>query len=172
MTSKVSKPSWFYWIAGSIVIILLTLLDQGSKALAVTYLKKQEAVVLIPGILELRYLENRGMAFGLFEGKIPVFVLLCLVFLGVFIYVYRRIPRNLYYLPLTVTSLFMVSGATGNCIDRVFRGYVVDFIYFSLINFPIFNVADIFVVCSGISLILLVCFKYKEDQDFRFLKNH
>lgn len=64
----------------------------------------------------------------------------------------------------------MVSGAVGNCIDRVFRGYVVDFVYFSLINFPVFNVADIFVVCSGISLVLLVCFKYKDDNDYQFLR--
>ena len=160
----------FYWLTGGIVIFLLTLLDQGSKLLAVTYLKNKDDIILLPGVLQLKYLENRGMAFGMFEGKIPVFVILCFVFLGVFIYVYRRIPKTSYYLPLTVTSLFMVSGAVGNCIDRVFRGYVVDFVYFSLINFPVFNVADIFVVCSGISLVLLVCFKYKDDNDYQFLR--
>ena len=170
MTSEASKPSWFYWLTGGIVIFLLTLLDQGSKLLAVTYLKNKDDIILLPGVLQLKYLENRGMSFGMFEGKIPVFVILCFVFLGVFIYVYRRIPKTSYYLPLTVTSLFMVSGAVGNCIDRVFRGYVVDFVYFSLINFPVFNVADIFVVCSGISLVLLVCFKYKDDNDYQFLR--
>lgn len=135
MTSEASKPSWFYWLTGGIVIFLLTLLDQGSKLLAVTYLKNKDDIILLPGVLQLKYLENRGMAFGMFEGKIPVFVILCFVFLGVFIYVYRRIPKTSYYLPLTVTSLFMVSGAVGNCIDRVFRGYVVDFVYFPLLTF-------------------------------------
>lgn len=170
MTVKTSNPSRFYWIAGGTVIFLLTLLDQGSKLLASTYLKNNDDIILIPGVLQLKYLENRGMAFGMFEGKIPVFVILCFVFLGVFLYVYRRIPKNSYYLPLIVTSLFMISGAVGNCIDRVFRGYVVDFVYFSLINFPVFNVADIFVVCSGIALVLLVCFKYKDDKDYQFLR--
>ena len=125
---------------------------------------------MIPGVLQLHYLENRGMAFGLFEGKIPVFVILCVLFICVFFYVYARIPRTGYYLPLTITSLIMVSGALGNFIDRVFRKYVVDFIYFSLIDFPVFNMADIYVVCSGILLVILVCFKYKNDEDYHFLR--
>ena len=64
----------------------------------------------------------------------------------------------------------LVSGALGNFIDRIFRGYVVDFIYVSLIDFPVFNLADVYVVCGGILLLLLVCFYYKDDDDFAFLK--
>lgn len=74
MTSEASKPSWFYWLTGGIVIFLLTLLDQGSKLLAVTYLKNKDDIILLPGVLQLKYLENRGMAFGMFEGKIPGFL--------------------------------------------------------------------------------------------------
>ena len=157
-------------ITGCIIILLLTILDQGSKSLVLAQLKDQPDISLIPGVLQLRYLENRGMAFGLFEGKIPVFVILCLLFFGVFIYVYARIPKNRYYLPLSVTALVMVSGALGNFIDRVCRGYVVDFIYFSLIDFPVFNIADMYVVCSGILLVMLVCFRYKNDEDYDFLR--
>ena len=62
------------------------------------------------------------------------------------------------------------SGALGNFIDRVCRGYVVDFIYFSLIDFPVFNIADMYVVCSGILLVMLVCFRYKNDEDYDFLR--
>ena len=62
----------------------------------------------------------------------------------------------------------MFGGAAGNFIDRIVRGYVVDFIYFSLIDFPVFNLADIYVVCGGIALVLLVVFRYK-DEDFDFL---
>lgn len=159
-----------HWLKGCALILLLTLSDQGSKYLAFTGLKGASGIILVPGVLQLRYLENRGMAFGLFEGKIPVFVILCLLFFCVFAYVYARIPETAYYLPLEFTSLMMVSGALGNFIDRVFRGYVVDFIYFSLIDFPVFNVADIYVVCSGILLVLLVCFKYKKDEDYDFLR--
>ena len=170
MSINSTKPAWKHWLLGCIAIFVLTILDQGSKYLVLTYLKGRPDINLIPGILQLHYLENRGMAVGLFEGKIPVFVILCLLFFGVFSYVYARIPRNTYYLPLTITSLIMVSGALGNFIDRVFRDYVVDFIYFSLIDFPVFNVADIYVVCSGVLLIILVCFKYKNNEDYDFLR--
>ena len=170
MTVNSSQASWIHWLKGCIVIFVLTLLDQGSKHLVLTGLKGSSDIILIPGVLQLRYLENRGMAFGLFEGKIPVFVILCLLFFGVFAYIYARIPRTTYYLPLAAVSLVMVSGALGNFIDRVFRGYVVDFIYFSLINFPVFNMADIYVVCSGILLVILVCFKYKNEDGYDFLR--
>lgn len=150
-------------------VLFLIFLDQGTKYLSVTYLSRKDRMVLIKGVLELRYLENRGMAFGMFEGKIPVFVVLCIVFFCVFIYFYRKVPKINYYLPLVLTAFLMLAGAVGNFIDRVWRGFVVDFIYFSLIDFPIFNVADIYVVVSGILLVYLVCFRYK-DEDFRFLR--
>lgn len=170
MTTASAKSAWNHWIQAGIIILVLTLLDQVSKHLVLTYLKGENDISLISGVLQLRYIENRGMAFGLFEGKIPVFVILCLLFFCLFVYVYARIPRTRYYLPLAVTSVIMVSGALGNFIDRVFRGYVVDFIYFSLIDFPVFNMADIYVVCSGILLVLLVCFKYRNDEDYDFLR--
>lgn len=170
MTTASAKSAWKHWIQAGIIILVLILLDQVSKHLVLTYLKGENDISLIPGVLQLRYIENRGMAFGLFEGKIPVFVILCLLFFCLFVYVYARIPRTRYYLPLAVTSVIMVSGALGNFIDRVFRGYVVDFIYFSLIDFPVFNMADIYVVCSGILLVLLVCFKYRNDEDYDFLR--
>ena len=170
MTVNSVKPVWVHWLKGCTIIFILTFLDQGSKYFVLTRLKNTPAIILIPGVLQLHYLENRGMAFGLFEGKIPVFVILCVLFFCVFFYVYARIPRTGYYLPLTITSLIMVSGALGNFIDRVFRKYVVDFIYFSLIDFPVFNMADIYVVCSGILLVILVCFKYKNDEDYHFLR--
>ena len=151
MTAVSSVSSCMHWIRGCIIILLLTILDQGSKSLVLAQLKDQPDISLIPGVLQLRYLENRGMAFG-------------------FIYVYARIPKNRYYLPLSVTALVMVSGTLGNFIDRVCRGYVVDFIYFSLIDFPVFNIADMYVVCSGILLVMLVCFRYKNDEDYDFLR--
>ena len=170
MTVNSVKPVWVHWLKGCAIIFILTFLDQGSKYLVLTRLRNSPDIILIPGVLQLHYLENRGMAFGLLEGKIPVFVILCVLFFCVFFYVYARIPRTGYYLPLTITSLIMVSGALGNFIDRVFRKYVVDFIYFSLIDFPVFNMADIYVVCSGILLVILVCFKYKNDEDYHFLR--
>lgn len=166
------KHSIFHYFLTAGIILFLLLIDQGTKFLAVDHLKWQSDVILIPDVLQLKYLENRGMAFGLLQGRIPVFVLLCFLFLGIFLYIYIKIPKTAYYLPLILTGIFMVSGALGNCVDRIFRGYVVDFIYFSWIDFPIFNVADIYVVYSGITLIVLVCLKYRDDADYDFLKKH
>ena len=169
MTVNSVKPVWVHWLKGCTIIFILTCLDQGSKYFVLTRLKNTPDIILIPGVLQLHYLENRGMAFGLFEGKIPVFVILCVLFFCVFLYIYIKIPKTRYYLPLICTALVLAAGAVGNLIDRVFRGYVIDFIYFSLIDFPVFNVADIYVVCSGIFLVFCVCFKYKDENDFRFL---
>ena len=169
MTVNSVKPVWVHWLKGCTIIFILTFLDQGSKYFVLTRLKNTPDIILIPGVLQLHYLENRGMAFGLFEGKIPVFVILCVLFFCVFLYIYIKIPKTRYYLPLICTALVLAAGAVGNLIDRVFRGYVIDFIYFSLIDFPVFNMADIYVVCSGIFLVFCVCFKYKDESDFRFL---
>ena len=92
-----AKSARMHWLRGCIVILFLTLLDQGTKHIVLTCLKGSHDIILIPGVLQLRYLENRGMAFGLFEGKIPVFVILCLLFFSVFIYIYARIPFDTKY---------------------------------------------------------------------------
>jgi len=91
MTAVSSVSSCMHWIRGCIIILLLTILDQGSKSLVLAQLKDHPDISLIPGVLQLRYLENRGMAFGLFEGKIPVFVILCLLF---FVYLSMYMPES------------------------------------------------------------------------------
>ena len=154
-----------FWLIGTMLLILV---DQVTKKLAVVYLKQQGNVSLISGVLELQYLENQGMAFGLLKGRQSLFILFCIIFCVALIYFFIKIPKIPYYRPLIIISGFLVSGATGNFIDRVVRGYVVDFIYFSLIDFPVFNVADIYVVCSCIALIFSILFYYK-DEDFYFI---
>ena len=156
----------FWWCLS---IILLTVLDQWTKHLAEIHLKGNQGISLIPGVLELSYLENRGMAFGMFQGRQVLFLILCMAFFAVLLYLYARIPKNKYYLPLLITGAALASGALGNFIDRLLYGYVIDFIYVSLIDFPVFNVADIFVVCGGIAFDILVGFCYK-DEDFDFIK--
>lgn len=157
-----------FWILGAASVFIFILLDQYTKYLAVKHLMGKPAVPLIDRVLELSYLENRGMAFGMFQGKIPVFVVICLVFFAAAAYVCARIPKERYYMPLMLAVFLLCAGVMGNFIDRVFRGFVVDFIYVRLINFPIFNLADIYVVLSRILIVLLVCFKYEED-DLKFL---
>lgn len=158
----------FYSIRALLLIILLTGLDQFTKQLAVLYLKDQPAISILNPVLELRYLENTGIAFGMFAGKITFFLLTCILFLIAAIYFFYKIPKTHFYMPLIIIELVLVSGAIGNLIDRIYYGYVIDFIYFKLIDFPIFNVADIYVVVSCILLFLLILLKY-EDDDFKFL---
>ena len=88
--------------------------------------------------------------------------------------VYQRIPLNRRFLPLNIIAVGIFAGAAGNLIDRVIHHYVIDFFYFKLINFPIFNVADIYVVVACILFILLMLFYYKEEelgQIFPFMKS-
>ncbi len=155
-------------LAAVCIIGLLVFADQLTKYLAVSYLKGKTSIPLIQNVLELKYLENRGIAFGLFQGKISVFLLLCLLFFAAALYCFIKIPKRSYYFPVLFILFLMTAGGLGNFIDRIYRGFVVDFIYLSLIDFPIFNLADIYVVLGGILLILFVCLKYKED-DFSWL---
>ncbi len=138
--------------------------DQFSKALVVSHLKDQAPVVLIDHVLELKYLENSGAAFGLFQNRQVIFLVFSLVITAVVIWFYYRLPMDKKFFPLRIVSVLLVAGAIGNCIDRIRTGYVVDFIYFKLIDFPIFNVADIFVTVAVFALIILLIFYYKEED--------
>lgn len=157
-----------YGIGGLIGTVILTLFDQWTKQLAVVHLANKNPVVLIPGVFELRYLENRGAAFGIMQNKIWIFAILTIIYLCAAVWIFFKIPRVKRYRMLHIIAVILTAGALGNFIDRIRLGYVVDFFYFSLIDFPIFNVADIFVVISFILLAICVLFVYKDD-DFAFL---
>lgn len=162
-----SNISWY--AAGIVSVVLLILFDQWTKLLAVNHLQGKEDIILIPNVLQLHYLENRGAAFGILQGQIAVFVVLCAVFLAVGMYFYIKIPKTKHYLPLAVMIVAIAAGGIGNLIDRIRLNYVVDFIYASFIDFPIFNVADIYVTVATFCLVFFVLFFYK-DEDFDFMK--
>lgn len=149
-------------------VLLLIAVDQVTKYFAVTNLKNQKPLVVWEGVFELHYLENRGAAFGMLQGQKVFFVLIAVIILAVIVYVLVKAPYQKMYTKLHVTLVFIASGAIGNLIDRMRYDYVVDFLYFSLINFPIFNVADIYVTLSSIYLVILLLFVYKES-DLEFL---
>jgi len=154
-----------YILLGSIGVLLLLALDRWTKHLAEKHLAKGQVIPLIKDVLQLQYLENQGAAFGLMQNKVWLFVIMTTVFLIIAVYVYVILPKTKRFLPLHVIAVVLLAGALGNFIDRIKMGYVVDFIYFSLIDFPIFNVADIYVTLSGIALFIVVMFYYK-DEDF------
>ena len=119
---------------------------------------------LILGVFELYYSENRGVVLGMLQEKQLFFFLIAvLIFAGV-LYMLWRMPDGKHYRPLAVCLMLIASGAVGNMIDRITQSYVVDFLYFSLINFPIFNVADCYVTCSAVGLVLLIMFYYKDED--------
>ncbi len=147
-----------------LVIFLLITADQYTKEMAVIHLKDKPAYIIINGVLELNYLENKGAAFGMLENQKFFFIFVAIVILGVISYVLYKMPDNKKYTILHLLLSMIAAGAIGNMIDRIRLNYVVDFIYFVLINFPIFNVADIYVSVSTFVLVLLLLFFYKEND--------
>lgn len=144
--------------------LLLVVLDQFTKVLALQNLKGQEPITIIPDVFQLLYVENRGAAFGILQNKQWVFLIITAIVLAALIWALPRMSRERHFLPLRLCLCFIGAGAVGNMIDRIFRGYVVDFFYFKLIDFPVFNVADIYVTTSAIVLIFLIVFLYKEED--------
>ena len=131
---------------------LILILDQGTKLWAHSVLRAKP-LVLIPGALELTYLENRGAVWGLMQGWRIVFLIATFLFLGIILWFYIRKRRDMSLLTRIILAL-LFSGAVGNLIDRLFLGYVRDMIYFSLINFPVFNVADSAITIAAVLLVI------------------
>ncbi len=149
---------------GILGVILLLLLDQFTKYLASAYLKDGHSIILIQNVFQLHYLENRGAAFGMMQGMRYLFVAGTFLMLVLLMAVYWKSPMEQRYRWARLVLILLAAGAMGNLIDRLYQGYVVDFFYFELIHFPIFNVADIYVTCGTALLILLFFFYYKEDD--------
>lgn len=155
--------------AETAAMAVLVFLDQVTKIAAEGALKGKDSFVLIPGVLEFFYLENHGAAFGVLQNARGFFLLVTFLAMIAVFYVLFRMPPSSKYLPLRALVVLVGAGALGNVIDRIVFSYVRDFIYFSLIDFPVFNVADIYVTCATILLALTVLFYYKDDHDFDFL---
>ncbi|WP_026528906.1 signal peptidase II [Butyrivibrio sp. VCD2006] len=151
-----------------ISILVLIAIDQFTKLLAVEKLQDQDSVVLIKGVLELTFLKNYGAAFGILQNQKIFFVMIAIMIIVVIAYILFQLPLEKKYTILQIILVMIAGGAAGNMIDRVRNDYVVDFISFVIINFPIFNVADIYVTVSTILFIILFLFYYKE-KDFDFL---
>ena len=155
-----------------IMTSVLTQIDQITKYIAETNLYMKNDVDVIKNVLTFTYLRNDGSAFGMFSGRINAFLLLTVIIVALITYVIIRMPLNKRYLPMYIVCTMLVSGAIGNFIDRVRFGYVRDFIYFKVINFPVFNVADCYVTISVAMFIILILFVYKDNEfDFLSFKN-
>lgn len=161
------KNRWML-VLDFLIIFAMTAFDQYTKYLAITYLKGQSAFILIENVLELRYLENRGSAFGMLQNQKIFILFVGFAFMAVLLFFLFKLPRTARFRIVHIALSAVIAGGLGNMIDRFRFDYVVDFISFVLINFPIFNVADCYIVVSSIGLFLLFLFVYKES-DLEFL---
>lgn len=166
MNNKKKVFGLLFYIIG---IVILTELDQITKALAESRLMGKSDFKIFGDAFVFSYLRNSGAAWGMLSGRISLFLIFTVIVVLIITYVVINMPVVKKYVPLLITCTLLVSGAVGNFIDRVRFGYVRDFIYFKLINFPVFNIADCYVTVSVVLLIILILFVYKED-DFKFLK--
>ena len=154
----------------SLFTVILIAFDQWTKILAYDKLRIDGPFVIWKGVFELLYSENRGAAFGILQGQKWFFLLVAAAVVIVILIFLYKMPNDKKMFPMFFCTVLLASGAIGNVIDRLSRGFVVDFLYFKLINFPIFNVADCYVVVAAGLLILLTGFYYK-DEDLDFLSS-
>ena len=135
-----------------VLTVLILVLDQITKVWAAGVLCAKP-LVLIPGALELTYLENRGAVWGLMQGWRIVFLVATFLFLAVILWFYAKKRKEMGLLTRIILAL-LFAGAVGNLIDRLIFGYVRDMIYFRLINFPVFNVADSAITIAAALLVI------------------
>ncbi len=138
------------------IVAFIVTLDQLTKYLAKTYLKPVGSVPLIQDVFHFTYVENRGAAFGILQNQRWLFIALTVVVSAAIVYyLFIRTPENIV---LTIALSMILGGAIGNLIDRLRLGYVVDMLHFTLIDYPVFNVADSFVVIGTILLAYYILF--------------
>lgn len=159
MKKTVLKYVLFVLISGFLIFI-----DQLTKKLAFNYLYNKEPIVLIDNVLELVYVENRGAAFGILQNKHILFYILTVVVIMILLFNLYKLELTSKYIPYFAFLILIFSGAIGNFIDRVKNKYVIDFIYFKLIDFPVFNFADICITIGCVVLIFSIIFIYKGED--------
>ncbi len=137
-----------------IIAIIVWLIDIITKISAVKVLMPIRSVEVIKNILSFTYVENRGIAFGMFAGKRILFIIISVIVLVAVVFVVVKTPKQSRGKFLKLGSALVISGAVGNLTDRIIKGFVVDFIEVKFIDFPVFNIADI-AVCVGAAMLII-----------------
>lgn len=135
--------------------------DQWTKFLTVAHIPLYQDIEFLPGFLGLTYVRNTGAAFSSFEGQQWLFAIIFVIFTGLILFEYFKKRQ-----PFTTFDRWCIAaiygGGLGNMIDRVRLGYVVDMIETKFMSFPVFNVADCFITCGCIALMISLIFYNKE----------
>lgn len=149
-----------------VIFMILVGLDRMTKKWAASSLADGTTIPIIKDIVEFYYLPNgnTGAAFGMLSGHRILFLFIALIVVAVIFYLVVNMPTIKRYKAVEILLVFIAAGGAGNMIDRFFQGYVIDFIYISAINFPIFNVADMYVSVCTVILAIIVLFKLKEED--------
>lgn len=151
--------SMIYLVLSALIVIA----DQVVKYLVVSHIAIGETEFSILNLFSVTYVKNEGAAFSMLSGKVPVLSIVSVLFcIGVIVYWIWKKPKN----KMLCTSIaLMFSGALGNAIDRICRGFVVDFINAKFISFPVFNIADTAIVIGAILLVVYeILFDKKENN--------
>ena len=149
----------------SLIVICIIALDQLSKYWVINNIGLTDSLTVIPKVIDFVYVKNTGAAFSFLADKTYGIVLLSFISVAFCVaVVYFMIKRKPSSKLLTISLALMLSGAFGNVIDRIFRGYVVDFIETTFIKFPVFNIADIAITCGAALVIIYVLFFEKSKN--------
>ncbi len=141
-----------------ILAVVFVIIDQISKFLISSNMELGDSVTVIPGVLDFTYTHNDGMAFGLGSETFRwIFISVTLVVCSILVYLMfkKDFKHNLYFMAVSC----IVSGGIGNLIDRLFNGYVVDFLALSFFP-PICNFADYCITAGTIMLVIFILFYY------------
>ena len=157
-----------FLINGALLTALLFAVDQLTKYFAKLFLAGNSGVTVIPGVFQFFYLENTGAAFGMFANRQIFFITVAVVMSIAAVYVYYRLPIEKHYHLLRFICILIVSGALGNMTDRLIYGFVIDFLYVKLIDFPVFNIADCY-VCIGAALAVFSILTVYRKDEFEFM---
>lgn len=146
-------------------VCLLVCIDQYSKLVVNAYISYGDKLEIIPKFFYLTNVRNTGAAWSMFEGQQLLFIAITIVAIIFFIYLLYK-ERNKALLT-RICYLLIISGAIGNLIDRVTNSYVVDFLDFYIFgyDFPVFNVADMFLTIGVIILIITILLENKHAKN-------
>ena len=156
------------YILPLIIIAVLVLVDQLIKLVVVDKIELAKEVPVIGDAVVITYLKNTGAAWSFMSGKTIILVIISVIVIGALGYFYKNLLADDKYRILRICIIFIVGGAIGNMIDRIRLGYVVDYIYFKIIHFPVFNFADICVTVCMFLMVILLLFKF-DSKDMMVL---
>jgi len=151
-------------IISVISVIFLITADQLAKKAALIYLAPVGSYPIINGVFELSFVMNEGASFGIMQGGRWFFVAATPFALIAIVIYYLRLPRGRVYNWVRAALVMIFSGAFGNFIDRVRQGYVIDYFYARFINFPVFNIADVFIVTGAFLFAAVIIFFVKDEK--------